>query len=89
MPDIAIPFLIAAGIALWWCFLLWVIGGLAGWRSLARHDPLREPFAGRLHRIQRIRIGWGNYGGCVYVGTSADGLYLAVIVLFRPGHPPR
>ncbi|HEX4614076.1 MAG TPA: hypothetical protein VH092_38190 [Urbifossiella sp.] len=87
MPEVTILFVIAAGIVLWWCFLLWVIGGLGGWRRLARHYPLREPFSGRLHRFQRLQLGWSNYGGCVTIGTNADGLYLATILPFRPGHP--
>jgi hypothetical protein len=29
-----------------------------------------------------------NYGGCLTVGSDAAGLYLAVMFLFRVGHPP-
>lgn len=88
MPDVAVPFAVGSGITLWWCVLLWVIGGLGGWRTLARHYPLREPFSGHLHRFQRLQLSWCNYSGCVTVGTNTDGLYFATIFLFRPGHPP-
>lgn len=34
------------------------------------------------------RFGWSKYDGCLTVGVNADGLYLAVLVFCRPGHPP-
>jgi hypothetical protein len=32
--------------------------------------------------------GWANYNGCLTVGGNVEGLYLSVLFLFRPGHPP-
>lgn len=88
MPPEAIVALVAVGVVLWWCFVIWCCSWLSGWRTLARHYLLREPFHGRRHYFQRLQLWWSNYGGCVAVGTNADGLYLAVLFLFRPGHPP-
>lgn len=88
MPPEAIVAAVLAAFAVWWCFLIWAISWLTGWRVLARHYVVHGPFRGREHRFQRLQMGWGNYGGCVTIGTNSDGLYLAVMLPFRPGHPP-
>jgi len=31
---------------------------------------------------------WMGYNNCITVGAHHEGLYLAVLFLFRPGHPP-
>jgi hypothetical protein len=88
VPPWAVGVLALAGFALWWCFLLWVIGVAGGWGKLARHYRATAPFHGTVRRFRSARIGWSNYGGCLSVGTNPDGLYLAVVFPFRPGHPP-
>jgi hypothetical protein len=76
------------GVFVWWCVLIWSIAWWTGWRSLAHHYHHSGPFHGRTHRFQQISFGWSGYSGCVTVGSNADGLYLAVILPFRPGHRP-
>jgi hypothetical protein len=88
MPPEAAVALVAVGFVLWWCLILWGSAWLFGWRALARHYRTREPFAGSRRRFRTLQLGWANYSGCATVGTNADGLYLAVLFLFRPGHPP-
>jgi hypothetical protein len=88
MPPEAVAALVVVGFTLWWCFVLWLSGWMSGWRALARHYRTDGPFHGRIRRFQSIALGWGNYGGVTTVGTRADGLYLAVLLPFRPGHPP-
>ena len=68
--------------------VLWIIGGLSGWRALAAAYPLSVPFRGTARRFQRIQLRWAGYNGCVVVGTNADGLYLDIFFPFRFGHPP-
>lgn len=88
MPVEAIIPLTVFGFAIWWVFLIWAISWLTGWRTLARHYHHAGPFHGTTHRFQHISLGWSDYGGCVTVGSNADGLYLAVMLPFRPGHRP-
>jgi hypothetical protein len=65
-----------------------LIGQLFGWGRLARHYLTREPFTGIKRHFRSGKIGLSNYSGCLTVGTNSEGLYLAVVFLFRPGHPP-
>ena len=88
MPVEAIVAVALLGFAVWWCVLIWSSSWLTGWRTLAGYYPLREPFHGRVHRFESLALGWGNYSGCVRIGSNADGLFLAVMLPFRPGHAP-
>ncbi|HYH65711.1 MAG TPA: hypothetical protein VD866_13525 [Urbifossiella sp.] len=88
MPVEVIVVVAVLGFAVWWCVLIWSISWLTGWRTLARHYHFTGPFHGRKHRFQHLRLGWSSYSGCVTVGSNADGLSLAVMFLFRPGHQP-
>ena len=88
MPPEAIVALVVIGSVAWYWFVLCLNSWLFGWWELARHYKLDGPYGGRKHRFQSVGLGWGNYGGCVTVGTNADGLNLAVLLPFRPGHPP-
>ncbi|QDU22485.1 hypothetical protein [Urbifossiella limnaea] len=88
MPDEAIVAVTILGVAVWWVVLIWSVSWWTGWRTLAHHYHLAGPFHGHTHRFQHVSLGWSNYGGCVTVGSNADGLYLAVMLPFRPGHRP-
>ncbi|MFO0797224.1 MAG: hypothetical protein U0804_07080 [Gemmataceae bacterium] len=88
MPVEAVLPLALLGFVVWWCALIWSVSWWTGWRTLARHYHLRAPFPGRVYRFQHISFGWSGYSGCSTVGSNADGLYLAVILPFRPGHRP-
>ena len=88
MPVEAIVVLSLLGFVVWWCLLIWCMSWLSGWRTLARHYHLADRFPGRTHRFQHLSLGWSNYGGCVTVGSNADGLYLAAMLPVRPGHRP-
>lgn len=84
----ALPFLIPLAIAAWWCILMWVVSRMCGWHALARHYRAESRFQGKHHRFSSVKMGSGNYGGCVTLGANSEGLYLAVMFLFRIGHPP-
>ena len=88
MPVWAWPIANPIGFALWWCFLMWAIAHVFGWSSLARHYRAADRFTGKLRHFRSGKIGWSNYSGCLTVGANSEGLYLAVIFLFRVGHPP-
>lgn len=88
MPLWGWPVLALPAFALWWCFVLWVVGQLFGWGRLACHYRAHEHFTDTRWHFRSAKIGWSNYSGCLTVGSSAAGLYLAVFFPFRPGHPP-
>ncbi|MBZ5599527.1 MAG: hypothetical protein LAN83_14545 [Acidobacteriia bacterium] len=80
-----IPFLI---FPLFWCAILWLIGKFSGWSALAQRFRLTSSFLGQRSSFQSARMRWGaNYGSCLTVGADASGLYLAVMFIFRTGHP--
>jgi hypothetical protein len=72
----------------WWAFVLNVLGFMSGWWSLAKAYPHTGHFDGKLRRFRSLKLNWVNVNGAVTIGTNAEGLYLAMFVLFRPGHPP-
>jgi hypothetical protein len=83
-----LQFLVAGGICLW--ILIWtIVARASGWAALAAVYRLQESFDGQRWHFQTAQMRWAtNYGNCLTVGVSPRGLYLAVLFLFRPGHPP-
>jgi len=79
---------ILLSIIAWWCIILWVVSRLCGWHALGKHYRAENRFHGKHHRFSSVKMGSGNYSGCVTLGANSDGLYLAVMFLFRIGHPP-
>jgi hypothetical protein len=70
-----------------WPTVLTLVGWVGGWRRLAQRYPAGEVQQGRTYRFQTIRLGGANYGNCVKIVTSAQGLYLSLPWIFRFGHP--
>jgi len=80
--------LIAGGIGLW-ILISTIVSRASGWAALATVYRLQESFDGQRWYLQTAQMRWAtNYGNCLTVGVSPRGLYLAVVFLFRPGHPP-
>lgn len=72
-----------------WIVAGMVIGQVGGWAALAQQFEFREDFTGQRWRLQSARMRlWVHYGSCLTVGANPDGLYLAILFLFRVGHPP-
>lgn len=73
---------------------LWVVVGylisiMGGWSTLAKHYSVKSPFTGEYFRLRSGQLGsLANYGGCLTLGANSGGLYLAVLFIFRTGHPP-
>jgi hypothetical protein len=88
MPPELIVALVVLALPLWWWFVLWATSWFTGWRALARHYRRDAPFAGPSWRFQSARVGWSDYNACLRIGVSAEGLFLAALLPFRPGHPP-
>jgi hypothetical protein len=84
-PFIAIP-AFALGFPAMWCGVCFLLALMGGWRSMAsryRYQGSRLPAL----QYTSARLGVVNYRGVLRVGADTGGLYLAVMVLFRVGHP--
>lgn len=72
----------------WWCFIVYLISVLGGWRRLSETYRLAGSFHGKIWRFRTVSLRWRTrYGGCVNIGANPLGLYLSVLFIFRPGHP--
>jgi hypothetical protein len=81
-------------VAIWYGTMV-LVSRMGGWSRLARAYDHPGPFDGfRKRFVTGVMTGgpfFGfpcNYGNCLTVGADSHGLYLAVFVIFRPGHPP-
>ena len=81
--PLGFPFVFAA----FWCFVLMIISFVGGWHSLAGTFRATQPPSGRKFSGESGRLGWANYNGVLTVYVSQEGLYLSVMVLFKPWHP--
>jgi hypothetical protein len=71
-----------------WIAVSILIAKLSGWAMLAHHYRAEAPLDGTRFRFQSAGMRFAtNYGGCLTVGVNRRGLYLAVWLLFRIGHP--
>ncbi len=85
IPAVWIP--VAAGLIAVICLGVGALNSwLGGWRQLAWAYELRGEFDGAKRRFQSAWMRyWNQYGNCLTVGASPQGLYLAC---FLPAHPP-
>lgn len=73
---------------LFWSGVLGLIS-LGGWRKLARqYREMRGPSGDRLPGARSIRLNLANYNGVISAYAGREGLYMSVMFLFRPFHPP-
>ena len=94
-PEIFTPFLgffimliFPVVFIIFWVGISFLLAYLGGWARLAQYYEVRSPFAGQKWHMQSGRMGMTNYKGCLTVGVNESGLYLAVLPIFRAGHPP-
>ena len=73
---------------LFWVGIVTLLSRVGGWARLARHYRTFESFGGEPIRFQFGYLGFVRYKGTLTFGAEAKGLYIATLVLFRPGHPP-
>lgn len=73
-----------------WCFTVWLIAVVGGWRDLARVYRADGPIANARqwrNKYGRMRYGTG-YNGCLNIAANPLGIQLTLWSIFRPGHPP-
>ncbi len=88
LPAFIIP-LFVVGFAGLWVFAGFMVAQMGGWADLARVYRDDGTFRGRKWRFKSGSLGrLGGYGNCLTIGGNQDGLYLAVLLPFRVGHPP-
>ena len=84
--------IVVLGLCAWtglWVLMSFLISAMGGWGTLARYYRSELPFTGKTWRMRSARMGWfTRYGGVLTVGVNPAGLYLALLPLFRVGHPP-
>ena len=81
--------LIVPGFALYWCFLMWMVSVIGGWRLLAGKFRATSPFSGEQWRWQAAQFRFtAHYNGVLTVGADPMRLYLAIMPLFAFAHPP-
>jgi hypothetical protein len=89
LPPLYATLLSLAFFITMWCGISVVIARTGGWADLAVRYRLEGPFRGRKWHFRSAGFGqWTSYGGVLTVGANSRGLYLAVMPLFRVGHPP-
>ena len=71
-----------------WCFVVWLISLIGGWRRLAQVYRTSETPGGRLLFTRFVLVGIASYRNTVTLHITPAGLHLAVMPLFRAGHPP-
>ncbi len=87
-----IPAAILLFFPLFWIGICQIIGSMGGWTRLAGEFPDDD----RLHSTKPIRREWFqsgsfglmNYNSVLQIGVYEEGVRLAVLGLFRAGHPP-
>ena len=72
-----------------WFAVSFVIAQLSGWAQLSRYYRSETQFEGEPWKFRSCQARWmTHYNNCITVGANAQGLYVAIFLLFRSGHPP-
>ena len=65
------------------------IAYVSGWSEAARAYPGSSYFSGTLLSFRSAACRrWTHYSMCLVFGANQTGLYMAVLPIFRAGHPP-
>lgn len=70
-----------------WITVLRLISAM-GWQRLAEVYGSEKACEGTRWYMQSAKVGKAAYNGCLIVGANYNGLYLSILFLFRPWHPP-
>lgn len=73
---------------IFWIGVLFLLGYIGGWASLAQTYHFTGLFQDERWSFQSARIGLVNYNRILTVGANQEGLYLKSLSLFQFGHPP-
>lgn len=73
---------------LFWTAVCYLLGWVGGWQKLAADYHHTASFLGQTYNFRNGRMKWVNYKNVLTLGADTKGLYIAVLFLFRIGHPP-
>jgi hypothetical protein len=82
-----IPLFLLSFVALW-MFVNLLLSLVSGWTVLAARYRTEQPFAGQVWTFQSGQMRLVSIRNCLTIGASREGLYLAMMALFRFRHPP-
>ncbi len=83
------PWVVPIVVVAWGWFITQGIARISGWSRLAEQYRATEPFQGERWRFQSVQMRYlSHYNNCVTFGADSQGLYIAMLFLVRPGHPP-
>ena len=87
---LAKPIIFVPAFAAFWIAIGYLISAMGGWQSLgARYADDAGRFAGQRWYMQSGAMRWTtHYNNVLTIGADSRGMYLAVLFLFRGGHPP-
>ncbi len=83
-----IPIAFVVLFSLIWSSVLFLISYIAGWNTIASSYPDGQPPEKYDAYMTSGRIGFSGYSGVLKLHAGSRGLHMAVILPFRPGHPP-
>jgi len=85
----ALPFIFPVYFLALWLFVAAIVSSIGGWTTLARRFRSKHAFTGARWSWQSGQMRWlTGYNHCLTVGGDPEGLYLAMMFLFRFRHPP-
>jgi hypothetical protein len=91
LPNLLLPGFLLYFLAMWLGACL-LIARFGGWGGLAKQYRVEKLPPGKRYHFQSAsltRAGMPcNYGSCLTLVVTEQGLGLAVFPIFRPGHPP-
>lgn len=83
---VLIPVIFAIVFPAFWCFVLWILSHVSGWKKLAsRYRTSEKPEGGTYYGLFGM-VGLVSYRGTLNVTTTDDGFFLSPNALFRFGH---
>jgi hypothetical protein len=85
-----VPFiaLVLTGMAAFRALLLNAIAIASGWRMLARHFAVQQPYSGQQWKWQSAMMRYFvGYNNCLSVGADQAGLFVRTMWGLRTGHP--
>jgi hypothetical protein len=88
MDRLLPPLIFALLIMGLYCATSFSLAAVGGWRRIAKSFPASHQPNGKWFYWQSGAVGPVGYGNCLTVCSSDEGLYLAVLLPLRLGHPP-
>ncbi|MBT9290283.1 hypothetical protein [Prosthecodimorpha staleyi] len=65
-----------------------LLAAIGGWGRVAERYRARAPVSGRRFSMQSGQMGLVNYRNTLTITVTPEGLHIAILPLFRIGHPP-